>query len=153
MQWSYRDKPHNKVDYFALPNGYADVFLHRNEKTEADEEGNVQYVAEEVYFQIEQSVTKNQIEDNFDFMWNDVENTIIEPSVEELQLEYMIDLDYRLSLIEMGLIQMTYIFCKKLIELGRYNEEDLLNKLDVFLLNDRITQSEYEELVDMINAV
>lgn len=48
---------------------------------------------------------------------------------------------------------MAYIFCKKLIELGRYNEEDLLNKLDVFLLNDRITQSEYEELVGMINAV
>lgn len=47
---------------------------------------------------------------------------------------------------------MTYIFCKKLIEIGRYEKDDMLNKLDIFLLNDRITQSEYEELIDMINA-
>lgn len=47
---------------------------------------------------------------------------------------------------------MTYKNCKKLIELGRYEKEDILNKLDVFLLNDRITQIEYEELASMINA-
>ena len=104
MQLSYKDKPHNKVDYFALPNGYADVFLHRNEKIETEEEGNIQYVAEEVYFQIEQTITKEQIENNFDFMWNDAENVMAEPTVEELQLEYMIEMDYRLSLIEMELI-------------------------------------------------
>ena len=68
MQLSYKDKPHNKLDYFALPNGYADVFLHRNEKIETDDEGNTQYIAEETYFQIEQSVTKEQIESNFDYM-------------------------------------------------------------------------------------
>lgn len=45
---------------------------------------------------------------------------------------------------------MTYRNCKKLIELGRYEREDMLNKLDVFLLNDRITQVQYEELVGMI---
>ncbi len=28
----------------------------------------------------------------------------------------------------------------------------MLNKLDVFLLNDRISQLEYEELVGMINS-
>lgn len=47
---------------------------------------------------------------------------------------------------------MTYRNCKKLIEIGRYEKEDLLNKLDVFLLNDRMSQAEYEELVDMINV-
>ncbi len=47
---------------------------------------------------------------------------------------------------------MTYIFCKKLIEIGRYEKDDMLNKLDIFLLNDRITQTEYEELVGIINA-
>lgn len=47
---------------------------------------------------------------------------------------------------------MTYRNCKKLIEIGRYEKEDMLNKLDVFLLNDRITQAEYEELVEMINV-
>lgn len=104
MQLSYKDKMHNKVEYFPLPNGYADVFLHRNEKIETTEDGGTQFVAEEVYFQIEQSVTKEQIEVNFDFMWDDAENIKIEPTLEELQLDYFIDLDYRISLIEMGLI-------------------------------------------------
>ncbi len=45
---------------------------------------------------------------------------------------------------------MTYRNCKKLIELGRYERQDMLNKLDVFLLNDRITQVQYEELVGMM---
>ena len=78
MQISYSPKPHNRVDYFPLPNGHADVFLHRNETTETDEEGNIQYVAEEVYFQIEQSVTKEMIEENFDYMWHDAEKDKVE---------------------------------------------------------------------------
>lgn len=45
---------------------------------------------------------------------------------------------------------MTYRNCKKLIEMGRYEREDMLNKLDIFLLNDRITQVQYEELVGMM---
>lgn len=45
---------------------------------------------------------------------------------------------------------MTYRNCKKLIEMGRYERDDMLNKLDVFLLNDRITQVQYEELVGMM---
>lgn len=49
-------------------------------------------------------------------------------------------------------MNLTYVNCKKLIEIGRYEKEDLLNKLDIFLLNDRISQSEYEELVNMINT-
>lgn len=84
MQLSYSSKPHNKVDYFPLPNGFADVFLHKNQMTETDEEGNTQYVAEEVYFQIEQTVTKKQIEDNFDYMWKDAEKEKMkEPTIEE----------------------------------------------------------------------
>lgn len=47
---------------------------------------------------------------------------------------------------------LTYRNCKKLIEAGRYEKEDMMNKLDVFLLGDRISQSEYEELVNMIDA-
>lgn len=83
MQLSYSPKPHNRVDYFPLPNGYADVFLHRNEKMETDEDGNIQYVAEEVYFQIEQTVTKEMIEENFDYMWQDAERVKVEPTLEE----------------------------------------------------------------------
>lgn len=83
MQFSYKDKPHNRVDYFPLPNGYVDVFLHKNEKTETGEEGNLQYVAEEVYFQVKKFVTKDKIEENFGYWWNDAENVTTKPSVEE----------------------------------------------------------------------
>ena len=85
MQISYKDRPHNKVDYYPLLNGYADVFLHKNERTETDEEGNTQYVADEVYFQIEQSVTKEQIEKNFENIWNNVvkEKEAEDPALEE----------------------------------------------------------------------
>jgi len=49
---------------------------------------------------------------------------------------------------------ITYTLCKKVIENGAYDsEEDMLLKLDVFLLNDRITQAEYSELVAMLNDI
>ncbi len=48
---------------------------------------------------------------------------------------------------------MTYIFCKKVIQNGTYgSREDMLIKLDVFLLNDRITQEQYNELTALLNA-
>ena len=47
---------------------------------------------------------------------------------------------------------MTYRNCKKLIEAGRYEKEDMLNKLDVFLLGDRITRMQYEELVELMDS-
>jgi hypothetical protein len=46
---------------------------------------------------------------------------------------------------------MTYTLCKKLITSGNYEKDDMLNKLDVFLLNDRIIEPQYNELVSMIN--
>lgn len=46
---------------------------------------------------------------------------------------------------------MTYRNCKKLIEAGRYEYDDMMNKLDIFLLGDRIIQAQYEELVQMMN--
>ena len=48
---------------------------------------------------------------------------------------------------------MTYIYCKKVIQNGAYGtREDILIKLDVFLLNNRITQDEYNELIGMLPA-
>lgn len=47
---------------------------------------------------------------------------------------------------------MTYVYCKKIIERGNYNKEEMLNKLDVFLLNNRITEDQYKELVGIING-
>ena len=45
---------------------------------------------------------------------------------------------------------MTYARVKMLIQRGVYDKQDMLNKLDVFLLADRITQSEYQELVELM---
>lgn len=81
MQLSYKYKPHNEIDYFILPNGYADVFLHKNEAIETDSEGNVQYVAEEIFFQTEKS--KEEIELNFDNYWENGEIVYVEPTDKE----------------------------------------------------------------------
>ena len=46
---------------------------------------------------------------------------------------------------------MTYIFCKKIIQNGTYGtKEEMQLKLDAFLLNNRITQEEYEELTNLL---
>ena len=49
---------------------------------------------------------------------------------------------------------MTYKVCKRLIKNKDFNEAkkaDIQMKLDIFLLNNRITQEEYEELTGMLN--
>lgn len=47
---------------------------------------------------------------------------------------------------------MTYRNCKKVIENGKYEKEDMLEKLDVFLMGNRITIEEYKELVAMLEV-
>lgn len=47
---------------------------------------------------------------------------------------------------------MTYTYCKKVISNGTYGtKEEMLEKLDVFLLNNRITQDKYTELVALLD--
>lgn len=47
---------------------------------------------------------------------------------------------------------MTYLYCKIIIQNKSYDtKDDMLEKLDVFLLNNRITNDEYNELVSMLN--
>ena len=45
---------------------------------------------------------------------------------------------------------MTYARLKKLIERGAYKKEDMLTKLDVFLMANRITEEQYQELIGMM---
>lgn len=49
---------------------------------------------------------------------------------------------------------MTYALCKKLIikhkEQNNLDAEDMAKKLDVFLLNNRITEEEYNELINLM---
>lgn len=47
---------------------------------------------------------------------------------------------------------MTYINCKKLITSGNYEKVQMSNMLDVFLLRNRITQVQYNELMDLIES-
>lgn len=46
---------------------------------------------------------------------------------------------------------MIYFFCNRVIESGLYEKEDMQSKLDVFLLNNRLSQEQYEELAAKIN--
>lgn len=46
---------------------------------------------------------------------------------------------------------MTYTLCKKLIKAGNFTKDDMQMKLDVFLLNDRISDQEYNQLVIMMD--
>ena len=45
---------------------------------------------------------------------------------------------------------MIYKLCKKIISGGNYEKEDMKKKLDVYLLCNRITQEQYEELMNML---
>ena len=47
---------------------------------------------------------------------------------------------------------MTYGLCKKIIARGNYDKTELLDKLDLFLLNNRITDAQYNELVNLVNS-
>ncbi|WP_192797518.1 hypothetical protein [Psychrobacillus glaciei] len=48
---------------------------------------------------------------------------------------------------------MTYSNCKEVIVNRTFGtKEELLVKLDVFLLNNRIAQDQYNELTDLLNA-
>lgn len=45
---------------------------------------------------------------------------------------------------------MTYDFCRIVIEKKVYTRADLLEKLDIFYMRDRISREQYEELVAMV---
>ena len=61
------------------------------------------------------------------------------------------DRQYRKDMERMEGIAMTYKLMKRIIQKGGYDVEATLQKLDVFLMADRITIEEYQELVEMIN--
>lgn len=47
---------------------------------------------------------------------------------------------------------MTYKLMKRIITKGGYDEEKTKQKLDVFLMADRITTEEYQELMELIGG-
>ena len=46
---------------------------------------------------------------------------------------------------------MTYRLAKKMIMAGNYEREDMTSKLDVFLLANRITEAQYNELISLMD--
>lgn len=51
----------------------------------------------------------------------------------------------------MATLSLTYTNCKKVISNGTYGtKEEMLEKLDVFLLNNRINEAQYNELVGLL---
>lgn len=59
---------------------------------------------------------------------------------------------FRHGLKKIGGINMTYKLMKRIIQKGGYDREATLQKLDVFLMADRITPEEYQELVEMMGG-
>ena len=47
---------------------------------------------------------------------------------------------------------MTYERLKKIIQNGKYNRDAIMNQLDVFLMNNRITTEQYQELVEHFDS-
>lgn len=47
---------------------------------------------------------------------------------------------------------MIYTLLKRVITNGSYDKQELLNKMDTYLLYNRITQAQYDELVAMMNS-
>ena len=45
---------------------------------------------------------------------------------------------------------MTYRLVKRIIAKGNYDKDELMDKLDVFLLASRITDEQYKELAEML---
>lgn len=71
-------------------------------------------------------------------------------------IEWLINLQYRIILSRWEDNTMTYKLMKRLIEnglkKGTLDVEATMQKLDVFLMADRITVEEYQELVEMMEV-
>lgn len=50
-------------------------------------------------------------------------------------------------------VMTTYEMCKILITNNKYEKEDMTQKLDIFLLGNRVTQEEYIELIGLMNPL
>ena len=81
---SYSTAKQDRISYYPLPDEMADVYLRKELAPEQDNEGNTVFVYDEVHFAVSQDITKTQIEDNFDLLFEDAEAlNHKEPSLEE----------------------------------------------------------------------
>ena len=72
MLKSYTNTVMPKISYFVLPDGkMADVYLRKKLPSEVDAEGEEVFVYDEVTFKISRDITQQQIEENFELLFND----------------------------------------------------------------------------------
>ena len=65
---------------------------------------------------------------------------------------FLADRQYYHDLKRLEGIEMTYKLMKRIITKGGYDREATMLKLDVFLMADRITPEEYQELVELMGG-
>ena len=65
---------------------------------------------------------------------------------------FLSDSQYHHDLKRLEGIEMTYKLMKRIITKGGYDREATMLKLDVFLMADRITPEEYQELVELMGG-
>lgn len=65
---------------------------------------------------------------------------------------FIAERQFRHDLKRIGGMNMTYKLMKRIITKGGYDREATLLKLDVFLMADRITVEEYQELVELMGG-
>lgn len=65
---------------------------------------------------------------------------------------FIAERQYQHDLKRLEEIVMTYKLMKRIIQKGGYDRENTLQKLDVFLMADRITPEEYQELVELMGG-
>lgn len=65
---------------------------------------------------------------------------------------FLAEMLYRHDLKRLEESMMTYKLMRRIIQKGGYDREGTMMKLDVFLMADRITVEEYQELVEMMGG-
>lgn len=65
---------------------------------------------------------------------------------------FLAERQYQHDLKRLEESEMTYKLMKRIIQKGGYDRESTLLKLDVFLMADRITPEEYQELVELMGG-
>lgn len=81
-----------KVSYYLLPNGCVDVFLRKNFDTYENEDGETVHTWDEKIIRVKETVTKEEIEENFEQWWESTKAEEIDLAKRVKELEDVIDI-------------------------------------------------------------
>ena len=90
---SYTNIAMPRISYFVLPDGkMVDVYLRKELPSEVGADGEEVFVYDEVNFRISSDITQQQIEENFELLFNDP-NALDEREL-PLEVKNRADIDY-----------------------------------------------------------